>query len=117
MKIILYAFPLLLFGSFLVMAGLTGFRFVSKAEEAGRTGRPFMGRVAWRAAVISGLYMALAWASLAILGLVPGTGSDSLTIIGCSIPMSLIMGVSVTTGIYLKAKKAFELARRLSQRK
>ena len=117
MKIILYAFPLLLCGFFLVMAGLTGFRFISKAEEAGRAGSPFTGRKVGRSALISGLYMALAWASLAILGLVPNTGADSLTIIGCSLPMSPIMGLSVTIGTYLKAKRTFELARKLSQRK
>jgi len=61
--------------------------------------------------------MALAWISVAVLGSVIDTGVDRLSLIGCSIPMGIFVGIAVTTGNYFRAKYTFKLAQKLSQRK
>jgi hypothetical protein len=117
MRTILHAIPLLMFASFLVMSGLTAIKFVSEARQAGGAGRPFMAREARRSAMISGFYMMCAIASLAILGLVPDTGANSQSVIVCFTLPSVPLGIIVAIGNYLRAKKAFDLAQRFSQRK
>lgn len=109
MKIIWYIFPVLMFVGFLVMSALNGYRIISKMGKDAGAGNPFRVTEARRSALVSGVCMALAWASLAILGLVPDIDADSLSVIGCSLSMSVIFGISVAGGIYLKAKRAFEL--------
>ena len=117
MKTILHIFPILMFCGFLVVSASNSYRAIERTGRDARAGSPFVAAKARQSALISGLYMALAWASLAILGFVPDTGADSLTVIGCSLPMSAFMGVAVATGIYSKEKQAFELGQELSRSK
>jgi hypothetical protein len=48
--------------------------------------------------------MALAWILVAVLGSVIDTGVDRLSLIGCSIPMGIFVGIAVTTGNYFRAE-------------
>jgi len=117
MKTVLYALPILAFLSFLVMSGLTGFRFISRARRDGESGRPFAVKETRRSAIISGLYMTLALVSVAILGPIVDTEVDALSVIGCFALPSVPLGVIVAIGNYFRAKQAHQLARKLSQRK
>jgi hypothetical protein len=117
MKTIWYILPWLMYVGFLVMSALNGHRIISKMGMDARAGGPFEVAEARRSALVSGVYMVLSWASLAILGLVPDIDADKSSVIGCSLLMSIPMGIGATIGIYLKAKKAFELGQRLSQSK